>query len=471
MFQIDSEVTPHTPNRPAPMSPGSEAADGRKSISGGPRLVALHILCRVESGAYADRLLEAGRQRDRLPLADRNLVHELVQGTITWQAAIDHLLTPYLGKRLKHQTPELRNLMRLTVYQLRYLDRIPGYAAVSEAVAIARSLGGSGAAKFINAVLRGVSEDRRPAKMPDPSVDPDAHLALSTSHPVWLIRRWRARYGREACRQLCDHNNARPLLTIRANATRTTAQDLRHGLERQGVIVDPSPVLDGYLDVRDAGPLFETQSYHNGLFFVQSPGAGLVVQLLDPVPGDTVLDVCSAPGGKAVVASERVGERGHVVALDLRPGRLRTLRKSVDRLGHHNIAPVAADILQAPISAQFSRVLVDAPCSSLGILSRHPELKWRRTEPDIARLAGGQLRLMAAAARRVRPGGTLVYSTCTTEPEENEGVVEAFLAAQPEFRLQPAGRFLETGVTGPYLHVLPHVSGVDGAFAARFERR
>lgn len=433
--------------------------------------MALHILCRVEAGAYADRLLEAGRQRDRLPLADRNLVHELVQGTITWQAAIDHVLTPYLGKRLKHQTPELRNLMRLTVYQLRYLDRIPGYAAVSEAVAIARSLGGSGAAKFINAVLRGVSEDRKPATMPDPSTHPDAHLALSTSHPVWLIRRWRGRYGREACRQLCDHNNARPLLTIRANTTRTTAPDLQHELGQQGVIVDPSPVLDGYLDVRDAGPLFETQAYHNGLFSVQSPGAGLVVQLLAPVAGETVLDVCSAPGGKAVVASERVGERGHVVALDLRSGRLRTLRKSVDRLGLLNISPVASDILHAPVSVQFSRVLVDAPCSSLGILSRHPELKWRRTESDLVKMADIQLRLLSAAARHVRPGGTLVYSTCTTEPEENDGVVKSFLAAQSEFRLQPAGRFLRVGVTGPYLHVLPHVSRVDGAFAARFERR
>jgi len=452
------------------MSPRPDVTEKRETPSTGPRLVALHILCRVESGAYADRLLEAERQKDRLSPADRNLVHELVQGTLTWQATIDHVLTPYLGKRLRHQTPELRNLLRLSVYQLRYLDRVPGYAAVSEAVAIARTTGGAGAAKFVNAVMRGVSEDRRPAKWPDPGTDPVAHLALTTSHPAWLINRWSKRYGREACARLCAHNNGRPSLTIRANALRATADDLQRRLAQEGVTANPSSVFDGFLNVSDAGPLFVTQAYREGLFSVQGPGAGLVVRLLSPVPGDTVLDVCSAPGGKAAAAAERIGEEGRVIALDLRPGRLRTLRDSIDRLQLRNIVPVAADIHRVPLLVQFPKVLVDAPCSSLGILSRHPELKWRRKESDIPALADQQLRMLIAAAGCVRPGGSLVYSTCTTEPEENEGVVEAFLAARQNFRLEPADRFLVAGVHGPYLRVLPQEDGVDGAFAARLLR-
>ncbi len=447
--------------------PGSHRT-GRSSSA--PRERALQILCRVEAGAYADRLLDASRTQDGLSGLDRNLLQEMVQGTLTWRDAIDHLLGPYLSKPIRRQSPQLRNLLRLSVYQLRYLDRVPGYAAVSEAVDIAGRIGGSRASRFVNAVLRGISEDRRPARLPDPESEPAASMAIARSHPMWLIRRWGERYGWEGCAGLCDHNNRRQPITLRANRLRTSASDLADQLRREDVETERSRFLDGYLVVKSVGNLFQTRSHHDGLFSVQGVGAGLAVELLAPAPGEVILDVCAAPGGKASAAAERIGGKGGVVAMDLRPGRLRTLRESTRRLGLSNVWPVAADAACPPHSSRFQKVLVDAPCSSLGILSRHPELKWKRTEADIARLAALQLKLLDAASGYVAPGGLLVYSTCTTEVEENQGVVEAFLARRPEFCLASAGDVLENGVRGPFLDIRPHEDGVDGAFAARLRR-
>ena len=451
-----------TPERhpPDPTSGGSGP-----SVRG----IALELLCRVEGGAYADRLLGSSRTTARLSALDRNLLQELVRGTLTWRGTIDHLLDAYLRLPLARLSPTLRNVLRLGVYQLRHLDRIPAYAAVAESVDLARGHDGHGAARLANAVLRGISETRRTVKYPDPQADPEGYLCVATSHPRWLVRRWLSRFGFDETERLCEANNLRSPITLRTNPLRTEVGLLRDDLASHGIHSEPSAILPDCLVVTEPGNLFETDAFHRGLFSVQGPGAGLVVRLLDPRPGERVLDVCSAPGGKATAAAEAMEDQGLVVALDLRPARLRTLAENVTRLALERVRPVVGDGRCPPVGGPFDRVLVDVPCSALGVLARYPEIRWR-PEPDFAELSALQAELLAAAAECLCPSGVLVYSTCSLEPEETDGVVEAFLRRRRDFELEPASAVLDCGVAGSFLQTLPHEHGCDGAFAARLRR-
>ena len=418
-----------------------------------PRHIALDILCRVERGAYLDRLLDAQREHIRDP--DGDLLQHLVRGTLTYRSRLDYILTPYLKKPLSRQHAKLRNILRLGVYQLQYLDRVPPYAVVSEAVILARHILGEPVAKLVNAVLRGVSENRKPVVFPDFDSDPVKYLAITTSHPRWLVARWIKRYGVDETRALCEFDNVQPALTIRPNALRTTSDALREQLAVEGI--EAEFVASDLLAVSHVGRLFQSRAYCDGLFSVQGAGAAMVVPLLDPQPGEAVLDLCSAPGGKATAMAERMKNRGFILATDLYPRRLEILKKNTHRLGVTCVCPLAADARYLAVSRLFDRVLVDVPCSSLGILNHHPDLRWR--ECDIHGLARLQRALIERAADYVCPGGVLVYSTCTLEPEENERVVEAFLSDHPGFQ-----------ITHPYLQLLPHQTGNDGVFAARLQR-
>ena len=418
-----------------------------------PRHIALDILCRVERGAYLDRLLDAQREHIRDP--DGDLLQHLVRGTLTYRARLDHILAPYLKKPLSRQHAKLRNLLRLGVYQLQYLDRVPPYAVVSESVILARHILGNPIAKLVNAVLRGVAEDRKPVVFPDFDDDPIAYLALKTSHPQWLVARWIERYGIDETRALCEFDNVQPTLTIRPNALRTTPDALRKQLALEGIGTEF--VGSDLLSVSPVGHLFQSRAYCDGLFSVQGTGAAMVVPLLDPQPGEAVLDLCSAPGGKAIAMAERMKNRGFILATDLYPRRLEMLKKNTHRLGVSCVYPLAADARYLAVNRLFDRVLVDAPCSSLGILSHHPDLRWRKF--DIRGLSRLQRALIERAADYVCPGGVLVYSTCTLEPEENERVVEDFLSDHSDFR-----------ITHPHLQLLPHQTGNDGVFAVRMKR-
>ncbi len=418
-----------------------------------PRHIALDILCRVERGAYLDRLLDA--QREHIRGLDGDLLQRLVRGTLTFRARIDHILTPYLKKPLSRQHAKLRNLLRLGAYQLQYLDRVPPYAVVSESVILARHILGDPVARLVNAVLRGVAEDREPVVFPDFDRDPVEYLAIATSHPQWLVARWIKRYGIDETRVLCEFDNAQPALTIRPNALRTTPDALREQLAIEGIEAEFS--ASDLLTVSHVGRLFQSRAYCDGLFSVQGAGAAMVVPLLDPQPGEAVLDLCSAPGGKATAMAERMKNRGFILATDLYPRRLEILKQNTHRLGVTCVCPLAADARYLAVNRLFDRVLVDAPCSSLGILNHHPDLRWR--ECDIHGLARLQRALLDNAADYVCRGGVLVYSTCTLEPEENERVVEGFLSDHPGFQ-----------VTHPYLQLPPHKTGNDGVFAARLHK-
>lgn len=436
--------------------------------------MALHILVRVETGgAYADRLLERLPARLGLPPRERALATELTYGTLRWRRWLDWHLQRVSRRPLGALRPWVRNLLRLGAYQLAFLDRVPVWAAVDEAVKLARARRPVGAAAFVNAVLRALAARARP--WPDPEdPDPLEALALRTSQPTWLVRRWVARYGVLEAEALARALNERAPLVVRVNHLRATTAAVVAALARHGVVAEPCRWAPEGLRLQAVGDPGGLDPLRDGWCVVQDEGAMLVAHVLDPRPGDTVADVCAAPGTKTTHLAALMENRGRLLAADPHPGRLGLLRTACARLGVTIVEPRAepAEALAAALGPVCDRVLVDTPCSNLGVLRRNPDGKWRRVEEDLARLGALQRQLLAAAADLVRPGGVLVYATCSLEPEENEAVVAAFRTSRPEFVPDPVpARVPADCLAAPHvLQVAPHRHGTDGFTATRLRR-
>jgi 16S rRNA (cytosine967-C5)-methyltransferase len=442
---------------------------------GGARRVALEILRRVETdAAYPDRLLDHLPGRAGLDTRDRALATELVYGTLRWQRWLDWQLGRVSRRSPDTVEPWVRALLRLSAYQLAFLERIPPWAAIHQAVELAKRRRPAGASAFVNGVLRALAAESRPWPVPTAEDRVDAR-ALETSHPTWLLRRWIARYGEPEALALARAMNERPPLVLRVNTLRGTPSALGDALRHQGIAAAPCAYAPEGLRVTEAGDPRALAPLRDGRCVVQDEAAMLVGHLLGPEPGETVADVCAAPGTKTTHLAQLMQNRGWILAADPHPGRLTLLRAACRRLGATIVdaRPLPVDALAQAVGAVCDRVLVDAPCSNLGVLRRNPDGKWRRREDDLARLASAQAALLEEAGRLVRPGGVLVYATCSLEPEENEAVVGSFRERRPEFVPDAApdpvpGACLD----GPgLLRMLPHRHGSDGFTAHRLRRR
>ncbi len=424
------------------------------------RGVALHILQRVDEGAFSDQLLEQLGQNG-LTAKDQALVREIVLGTLRWRRRIDSVLNTYLDQPLDRLPGVTLTLLRLSTYQLRHLDRVPAYAVVSEAVDLARQRD-SKRARLVNAVLRGIADRRKPEPSSTSSDSDGTRLALSQSFPQWLVNRWVDRYGIDRSTVALEAMNARQPVSIRVCQSNATAIQLNDELSSNGFEPRPHPDLPDLFYVDHASDLFATQAFSNGWFIAQGPSAARIIDSASIRPGHTVLDVCAAPGGKACVAAVQTGPTGTVLATDRSVRRLRRLTHNVRRL-RQNVRIVCADDAQLPTHVCFDRVLVDVPCTGLGTIGRHPEIKWKRTLKDLEALPRQQSRILRFAAERVKMDGLLVYSTCTTEPEENEHVIRHFLDQDDRFRIVPFGE-------AEFLALFPERPGDDGGFAAKLAR-
>jgi 16S rRNA (cytosine967-C5)-methyltransferase len=343
--------------------------------------------------------------------------------------------TTHAGRR---QSIKLKNLLRLGAYQILFLDRVPASAAVNESVRLAKAFGEGAIAGFVNAVLRAVTRAET-IPLPDPVDDPILHLSVKYSHPEWLVTRWLARLGPERTVALCAASNEIPPVTVRVNLLRTTRDALTAELSRAGIEVTACRVSPTGLMLRGVALLTELPAYRRGEFYVQDEAAQLVGLAVDPKPGERILDACAAPGGKSTHLAELMDDRGEITAADAGAKRLERIVENANRLGLTSIRPVMADLTGDSSVlglTPYDRILVDAPCSGLGVLRRNPEAKWYKTEEVIRKMAALQLKILAKAGTLLKPGGVLVYSTCTTEPEENENVVGAFRARHPGFRLE-----------------------------------
>lgn len=439
------------------------------------RELALRILHRFDTaGVYVRDTLDAALRHSGLDSRDRALATELVNGTLRWRGRIDWVLQQAVRRDLETLTPWIRNILRLGVYQILLLDRVPAAAATHEAVELAKRYGHPGTARLTNAVLRTVIRQQATLRYPTADGDPIAHLMVVYSYPRWIAERWLGRYGLNGAIALCQAGNTSPPVVVRTNRLRTETATLRSSLCAAGLQVEPGRYLDDSLIVRDTGDMTTLEAFARGWFQVQDESAGLAVRLLDPQEGETILDLCCAPGGKATDIADRMRNRGLIVGVDLKLSGLRRLRDHCERLGITIVRPVVADGRRWDVRGRVDRVLVDAPCSGLGTIARRAELRWRRTLDDLAALQGTQLALLEQAAYLVKPGGVIVYSTCTIEPDENEAVIMAFCARHPEFQVErppdtpsfPSGLMDAQGV----IRTLPSVHGIDGSFAVRLKR-
>ncbi|MBI3029475.1 MAG: 16S rRNA (cytosine(967)-C(5))-methyltransferase RsmB [Candidatus Rokubacteria bacterium] len=438
------------------------------------RVEALRILCRVEEDqAFADLALDAALERAKLPARDRALATEIVYGTLRWQRRLDWILAPHSRRRLDRLDLWVRNLLRLTAYQLQFLSKVPAYAAVNDAVALAKRRAHGEAAPFVNAVLRSLT--RSGGSPPPPPEDPVEDIATRLSFPSWLAHRWARRFGLDEAERLMTALDERPVVTIRANLLECTRAQLAQRLEdEEEVACSATTFAPEGLALEEPGPAFRFKAFKAGWFILQDEASILVSHLLGPKPGETVADVCAAPGTKTTHLAALMQNSGKVVAMDPHAARLKLVSRAAARLGVKIVEchGGSAQALAPRFKDRFDRVLVDAPCSNLGVIRRHPDVKWRRAEADLPRLAEWQRAILDAAAPMCRAGGTLVYATCSLEPEENEGIILPFLEAHPEWRFDPPGEaefpipFEPPGV----LRCLPHKHGTDGFTAFRLKR-
>jgi 16S rRNA (cytosine967-C5)-methyltransferase len=437
--------------------------------------VALEVLVRTETtNAYADRLLEALADRAALDARDRGLATELALGTLRWQRRLDWALARASRRPLQGLAPWVRALLRLTAYQLAYLDRIPPWAAVHEAVELAKVRRSGGATAFVNGVLRALASESRPWPIPT-AASPVEALALRTSQPTWLVERWWARYGPAETEELALAMNAAPLIVVRANTLRLPVDAVATALREAGAGPVPTPFALEAFALERAGDLRQLAPLRDGSVAVQDEAAILVGHALGPRPGETVADVCAAPGTKTTHLAALMENRGRIVAADPHAGRLGLLREACARLGATIVEPRLAEAqgLTKDLGSTCDRVLVDAPCSNLGVLRRNPDGKWRRRPGDFATLVPTQAQILEAAAELVRPGGVLVYATCSLEPEENEGVVAELLARRPDMQPDPLPPAVPAAcrASPAVLRMTPHRHGSDGFTAHRLRRR
>jgi len=444
-----------------------------------PRQIAFQVLWRVEQGAYSDLTLDGElRARPQLDPRDRGLATELVYGLLRHRGAIDFALDRGCGGPLERAEPKVRLLLRLGAYQLLRLDRVPEAAAVNSTVELARALGFDRAAGFINGVLRNLARRRAALSWPDPDRAPRDYLISTGSLPAWLAERWFAELGPAEAVELSRAMLEPAPLTLRANTLRTDRDALLEKLRAEGYAAAPTRFAPEGVVIDRRGPL-SLLGATAGWFQVQDEASMLVPHLLQPRPGDRILDACAAPGGKTTHLAALTGNGARITALDLHSRRLRLLEKGAEALGCQGIETCTWDLSTPPTglpSASFDRVLLDAPCSGLGVLRRNPEIRWRRTADDIDRLARLQGALLEHVAPLVRPGGHLLYSVCTVAGEETDHVARAFTAAHPEFDAEDLRPFFPEGWHELFdsqgrLRTWPHRQGMDGFFALRWRRR
>lgn len=434
---------------------------------------ALRVLIAVdEQGAYSNLQLHQALQGTQEQ--DAAFIKQLVYGTVAYRLSLDYLLASWLTRPLQDLSSSIRNLLRLGLYQIVYLQ-VPDYAAVGESVKLAHRFGHKGTAKLVNAILRRAT--REAANLPWPETGNLVHdFSIRFSFPEWMISRWLHRLGREATAALCHSINQPSGTDLRANTLRTTSEQLLDELMGEGFEPVPNKYVRNSLHLVSAS-LPKIEALHAGRCVVQGAASTLVGHVLDPQAGELVYDVCAAPGGKALHLAEMMGDCGRVIAMDIHAHRLPLIERTATRLGITVVETEQADAttLSAADWRPGQRVLVDAPCSGLGVIRRKPDIRLHRNAPDLQELARLQRKILQQAAGLVAPGGSLVYSVCSTEPEESLDVIDGFLRENRDFL--PAdwpdevAKPFNNQIVDGHLATYPHLQELDGFFICRLQRR
>ncbi|MEH2007633.1 16S rRNA (cytosine(967)-C(5))-methyltransferase [Nostoc sp.] len=443
-----------------------------------PRQIAFTALRDVHKGAYADVALDRVLQKVNLADCDRRLVTELIYGSVRRQRTLDTLIDQLAKKKSDQQPQDLRTILHLGFYQLRYQERIPASAAVNTTVQLAKENGFSGLTGFVNGLLRQyirLAEKIKtdPLQLPE---NPVERLGILHSFPDWIIQVWLEQLGLADTEQLCEWMNQSPTIDLRINPLRTSIEEVEAALQSAGILVRRVSHLPQALRlIASAGSIQKLPGFKEGWWTVQDSSAQLVSHLLDPQPGEVVIDACAAPGGKTTHIAELMADKGKIWACDRTPSRLRKLQENSQRLNLQSIQVYTGDSRHSPqFQNTADRVLLDAPCSGLGTMHRHADARWRQTPESVRELSVLQKELITHTSNFVKLGGVLVYATCTLHPAENEQVISAFLAESPDWQIEsPRGfEFPDSAQSTPqgWFKVWPHRQDMDGFFMVRLRK-
>ena len=445
-----------------------------------PRAICLDILNRIEEAdLHPDRLLTDSFKRYRhLTSLDRSFLTELTYGVLRWEGKLDWVIRQFSKIPFERIEFETLNILRLGLYQILFLSRTPASAAVNESVELAKRVRGKGGAGFVNAILRSAIRQKDEIRYPDIDKDPALHISVVQSHPLWLVQRWVKESGVEETIKVCSFNNQISSLTLRTNTLKIHPRDLIEKLKEKELRPFPAHYSEEGIVVRNPPPTSELPFIKEDLYIIQDEASQLVTAILDPRPGERILDACAAPGGKTTHIAQKMENRGEIYALDISQGKLDFIEKLCQRLGIKIVETVKGDAAQSlpiPQGSKFDRILADVPCSGFGTLRRNPDLKWKRGEEDIKRLSELQFSILRNLALYVKEGGVLIYSTCTVFHEENEDVVEKFLGGNPEFQLDRMDQVLPEKfhpfIQNRYFKTFPPRDEMDGFFVARLIKR
>ncbi|MCG1008674.1 16S rRNA (cytosine(967)-C(5))-methyltransferase RsmB [Salinicoccus sp. ID82-1] len=416
----------------------------------------------VDEGGFSNIVLNDMIRSSDLASNDRGLLTEIVYGTISKKLTIQFHIRPFIRTKLKRWQ---RNLLDITVYQIVWLDRVPNYAAINEAVEIAKKRGGPLAGKAINGILR--SFEREPLQDVAHIRSETGRLSIETSIPEWIISHWKTHHGIDGARGIAHALNNRPKLYVRTNTARITRKELVSRLLDEGLGAIPSDIQKDAIEVK--GEVLQSALYEQGLFSIQDVSSMLVNDALSPQPDDIILDACSAPGGKGLHALEKV-PHGHVDLSDIHEHKIPLIEQQAERLELTGYDVFQGDATRTVYPRQYDRIIVDAPCSGLGVIRRKPEIRYERKAEDIDTLVDLQLEILSNIKNYLKPGGVLIYSTCTIHQMENENVAYTFMKQNDDIEFDPF--VLEAfDFEGPYRQILPQEAGTDGFFIARFRKK
>ncbi len=386
------------------------------NLYAGVRGLAVKILNRVDrTDAYLDKLLDIEIKHSELSGKDKALLFEIVHGVIRWLGRIDWILNGFYKGQFSKCIPNVKNSMRVALYQILFLDRVPDHAAVNESVEFVKKLQGEKSANLTNAVLRNIIRSRKGIRYPNREEDTVGYFAAYYSHPTWMVKRWVNRFGEEETEKLLIANNQKPSHTLRVNTLKTNVNELKALLKSVDLNFFEGKYLEEYLQLSSITNITNWEYFQKGFFSIQDESTGFSCKALNPKPGMKILDLCAAPGGKTSFLANMMNNEGKIIALDKFESRLELFKRNIDRLGITNVYPTVKDALQFN-EDNFDGILADVPCSGLGTLTKKPDIKWKKDFGDIRKLNKIQLELLEKAGNLIKIGGTVVYSTCTIEP-------------------------------------------------------
>ncbi|MDO8885382.1 16S rRNA (cytosine(967)-C(5))-methyltransferase RsmB [Candidatus Oleimmundimicrobium sp.] len=439
------------------------------------RELALNVIYKVHTDkGFVNPLLSKAFTKSKLSRLDKALTTELVYGTLRMEGSIDWIISQFSSRKINEISPKALDILRLGVYQIFYLDKIPARAAIDESVKLAKKNFHQGIANFTNGILREIERNKDKIIYPKKEDDLVTYISIKYSHPKWLVQKWIREMGPEETEDLCKENNVRPKLKLRTNLLKNTAKKLANLLKKKGITTFPSDLLPEGLVIADGLNLDELEEFKKGLFFVQDESSMVVSHVLSPQEGETVLDICAAPGGKTTHLAEIMKNKGLIIAIDINSARLCLLEQSCKRMGCEIASIVELDALKLDklLRKPVDKILLDAPCSGLGVLARRPDARWRKNSQQIRELAILQQKLLESAARFLKCGGRLVYSVCTISNEETLDIITNFLDTHSEFELEDINdrlpKQLKTG--DKWIQFLPHKHKTDGMFIASLIR-